>query len=110
MAGYIRRPEAAQLTRRSLLAAGMFGSVGAAATTSAVTPVAEQAGVPMMATGCADDIVRPVVQRRFIFKLGPNASDVAGLVADGISGVVGKRRVAIMATTDDHGDSGLDAM
>jgi branched-chain amino acid transport system substrate-binding protein len=82
---------------------------GAASTTSALAPVAESAGVPMMATGCADDIVKPVLQRRFVFKLGPNASDVASALVGSIVGN-NKRRVAVLATTDDHGDSGLSAV
>jgi branched-chain amino acid transport system substrate-binding protein len=82
---------------------------GAATTTSAVAPVAEQAGVPMMATGCADDIVRPVVQRRFVFKLGPNAADIADLLIGTVASS-DQKRIAILATTDDHGDSGLSAL
>ncbi|GAA5193225.1 ABC transporter substrate-binding protein [Rugosimonospora acidiphila] len=83
---------------------------GSAATTSAIAPVAEQASVPMMATGCADDIVKPVPQRRFVFKLGPNASDVAAVLTNNIAHAGGVDRVAILASADDHGDSGLAAM
>ncbi|HEY2670740.1 MAG TPA: ABC transporter substrate-binding protein [Rugosimonospora sp.] len=82
---------------------------GSAATTSAIAPVAEQAGVPMMATGFADDIVTPVLARRFVFKLGPNASDVATILMGSLTTTPAKR-IAILATTDDHGDSGLAAM
>lgn len=82
---------------------------GAAATTSAVAPVAEKAGVPMMATGFADDIVTPVLQRRFVFKLGPNASDVATMLIGNLV-TTSAKRIAILATTDDHGDSGLTAV
>jgi branched-chain amino acid transport system substrate-binding protein len=82
---------------------------GAATTTSAIAPVAEQAGVPMMATGFADDIVTPVLARRFVFKLGPNASDVATVLMGNLATTPAKR-IAILATTDDHGDSGLAAM
>jgi branched-chain amino acid transport system substrate-binding protein len=64
----------------------------------------------MMATGCADDIVRPVVQRRFVFKLGPNASDIAETLVGSIAGNGGQKRIAILATTDDHGDSGMSAV
>ncbi|GIH12624.1 branched-chain amino acid ABC transporter substrate-binding protein [Rugosimonospora africana] len=82
---------------------------GAATTTGAIAPVAEQAGVPLMATGFADDIVLPTLQRRFVFRLGPSASDVAAMLIGHLVTTPAKR-VAVLATTDDHGDSGLTAV
>jgi branched-chain amino acid transport system substrate-binding protein len=80
---------------------------GAGATATAMAPVAEQAGVPMISTACADDIVKPVVQRRFVFKLGPDAADVAGMLTDYLANTRHASRIALLATADDHGDSGV---
>ncbi len=80
---------------------------GSGATASAIAPIAEQAGVPMISTAFADDVVKPVVQRRFVFKLGPDAADVAGILTDYLANTRHLSRIALLATADDHGDSGV---
>ncbi len=84
-------------------------TAGATATANAIAAVAEQASVPMVAANASDGLVRPVVQRRFVFKLQPNASDIAEILVDSVVGA-GKRKIAVLATADDYGDGGLAAL
>jgi branched-chain amino acid transport system substrate-binding protein len=84
-------------------------TAGATATATAIAVVAEQASVPMLAANASDGLVRPVVQRRFVFKLQPNASDVAAALVDSVV-AAGRRKIAVLATADDYGDAGLAAL
>ena len=84
-------------------------TAGTTVTANAIAAIAEQASVPMLAANAADGLVRPVVQRRFVFKLQPNASDIAETLVDALASS-GKRKVAVLATADDYGDSGLAAL
>ena len=93
--------------------AGIIG--GALASTSiAMADVVEPHGVPMLATCAADSVIRPAGSRRFIFKLGPNAVDVAQLMRDAFNrdsgNAVAASRIAILAQANDHGEAGLDAI
>jgi branched-chain amino acid transport system substrate-binding protein len=82
---------------------------GIASTAKAMAPIAEQQKTPLLATACADSILRPIANRRFVFKLGPNASDVASLLTGAIR-EQGLTRIAIVAEAGDHGDSGVAAV
>jgi branched-chain amino acid transport system substrate-binding protein len=84
-------------------------TAGATSTSNAIATVAEQASLPMLAANGADSIVRPVVQRRFVFRLPPNAADVAAALVDAIL-QRGMRKVAVLAAADDNGDAGLAAL
>jgi branched-chain amino acid transport system substrate-binding protein len=84
-------------------------TAGATATANAIAAVAEQASVPMLAANASDGLVRPVVQRRFVFKLQPNASDVAEILMDSVV-AAGAHKIAVLATADDYGDAGLAAL
>jgi branched-chain amino acid transport system substrate-binding protein len=84
-------------------------TAGGTSTSTAIAAVAEQASVPMLAANGVDSLVRPVVQRRFVFKLPPNAADVAARLMDAITGR-SMRKVAVLATADDNGDAGLAAL
>jgi branched-chain amino acid transport system substrate-binding protein len=82
---------------------------GTAATAKAMAPIAEQQKIPLLATASAETILRPIANRRFVFKLGPNAADVADMLSQTIR-QQGLGRVAIVAEVGDHGDSGAAAM
>jgi branched-chain amino acid transport system substrate-binding protein len=84
-------------------------AAGATATANAIADVAEAASVPLLAAYGTDNTVRPVPQRRFVFKLMPNAADVAGRLVDAIAANSG-RKVALLATADDYGDTGRAAV
>jgi branched-chain amino acid transport system substrate-binding protein len=82
---------------------------GAATTAKAMAPIAERQKVPLLTTASADSILQPITNRRFVFKLGPNAADVAVLLSGAIRDQ-GLKSVALLAETGDHGDSGVAAM
>jgi branched-chain amino acid transport system substrate-binding protein len=80
-----------------------------AATSAAMSPIAEKRQVPMISLAAADNIVRPVPNHRFVFKLGPDAANVADLlVARLAAGQVSS--IAILAEASPHGDAGLAAV
>jgi branched-chain amino acid transport system substrate-binding protein len=90
--------------------AGIIGG-GLATTSIAMAGVAEPHGVPMVSTCAADSVVAPAPNRRFVFKLGPNADDVARLMRgafdrDGTT----VTRVALLAQAGDHGEAGVQAI
>ena len=93
--------------------AGIIGG-GLAATTVAMAKIAESHGVPLLSTSAADSVIQPAASHRFIFKLGPNASDVAALlrtalVREGRNGPA-LTRIGLLAVANDHGDAGVDAV
>jgi branched-chain amino acid transport system substrate-binding protein len=105
-------PTAAKSVAQELIAdERVIGLVaaGATATANAIADVAEAASVPLIAAYGTDNTVRPVPQRRFVFKLMPNAADVAGRLVDAISANSG-RKVGLLATADDYGDTGRAAV
>jgi branched-chain amino acid transport system substrate-binding protein len=88
-------------------ALGIIGG-GLASTSVAMAGVVEPRGVPLLSTSAAESVIRPQSgSRRFVFKLGPNASDVAGLMRTQLAH---KSKVAILAEASDHGDAGVAAV
>jgi branched-chain amino acid transport system substrate-binding protein len=71
--------------------------------------VAEQRKVPLLCLSSGDDISLPLPQRKFIYKLGPNASDVATVISRECRRL-GLTSVAVLASADGHGQSGAAAM
>jgi branched-chain amino acid transport system substrate-binding protein len=65
--------------------------------------------VPLITLDAADDVVRPVAERRWVFKLGPNAGDNADRLSQGIA-ADGARTVAVIATGDPYGRTGAREM
>ncbi len=98
---------ARQFAADSTVVAIIGGST--AATARAMAPIAEQQKMPLLSTASADSILQPITNRRFVFKLGPNAADVAGILVGAIRDQ-GLNRVSIVAEATDHGDSGLAAV
>ncbi len=83
---------------------------GALANTSvAMSAVAEKRQIPMVSLAAADSIVKPVPQHRFVFKLGPNAANVAELIAQQLADNH-LTNIAVMAESSPHGDAGLAAL
>jgi branched-chain amino acid transport system substrate-binding protein len=105
-------PAVAGPTAQSMITGNRVAGIvagGSSATANAIATVAEKAGVPTVSTAFAENVVKPVVQRRFIFKLGPDSADVAGMLTDYLRGR-NLTRIGLLATADDHGDSGVAAV
>jgi branched-chain amino acid transport system substrate-binding protein len=105
-------PQRAAAITRSLIATHNVTAViggTTAATSLAMAPIAEQLGVPMLSLSAAGAITTPIASRQWVYKLGPNAGDVATVIA-GVLRATGKSAVAIMATSDPHGDDGVQAL
>jgi branched-chain amino acid transport system substrate-binding protein len=80
-----------------------------AATSAAMSPIAEKQQVPMISLAAADNIVKPVPKHRFVFKLGPDASNVAELIATQLE-AQHSMNIAVLAEDSPHGDAGLAAL
>jgi branched-chain amino acid transport system substrate-binding protein len=91
------------ITQRVL---GIVGG-GLASTSIAMAAVAEPHSVPMLSTSAADSVIQPLSDHRFVFKLGPNAGDIAELMRGKLAGLA---KVAVLASANDHGDAGLAAV
>ena len=65
--------------------------------------------IPTVALASSAAITDPVAERRYMFKLAPNAADSAGALTTELR----RRsidRVALLQTADDYGQEGLDAL
>ncbi|RZU73208.1 receptor family ligand binding protein [Micromonospora kangleipakensis] len=71
--------------------------------------VAQKLQVPFLSFAAGDDIVLPLAQRTYIYKLTPDAGDVARRLARLIDSQR-LRRIALLAADGLHGDSGVRAM
>ena len=61
--------------------------------------------IPTISLAASDEVVDPVAERRFVFKLGPNSRDSnAHLTAE--LKRTGAKRVGVLAVDDDYGNSG----
>ncbi|WP_446212611.1 ABC transporter substrate-binding protein [Micromonospora sp. IBSANI012] len=78
-------------------------------TAMAVVGVAQRLQTPFVSLAPGDGIVLPLTQRTFIYKLTPDAVDVARQLARLISSR-GLERVALLAADGLHGDSGVRAV
>jgi branched-chain amino acid transport system substrate-binding protein len=103
--------QASQMVRTLANQRGVSAIVGASgATTSiAMAPVAETLSTPMLSLSAAGAVTDPINDRRFVFKLGPDASDVAKDIVDAITSNR-RARVAVMASDDPHGTDGIAAL
>jgi branched-chain amino acid transport system substrate-binding protein len=109
-------PTTAAAIAQQFLAEKVSGIIGGglANTSIAMVGVAEPHGIPMLSTADAGTVISPSANHRFIFKLGPNPSDVATLLLTGLrrDGQDGKAppRIGVLAAAGDHGDAGVDAV
>lgn len=65
--------------------------------------------IPTIALATSDAVANPVAERRYVFKLGPNADDNASALA---SELIRKnvRKVALLRSDDDYGREGATAL
>ena len=92
--------------------AGIIGG-GLAGTTIAMAKIAEQHGIPLVSTSAADAVIAPAANHRFIFKLGPNAADVATLLRTALDregSTTPLTKIGVLAGANEHGDAGLEAV
>ncbi|MFJ8576915.1 ABC transporter substrate-binding protein [Micromonospora sp. NPDC093277] len=99
--------QATELTERTQVHALVGGT--STETSMAIVEVAERLQVPFVSLAAGDDIVLPLAQRTYIYKLTPDAVDVARRMARLIESL-GIRRVALLAAAGSHGDSGVRAV
>jgi branched-chain amino acid transport system substrate-binding protein len=74
-----------------------------------VAKVIEDAHLPTVSLAPATAVARPVTDRQYVFKLGPNAQDSAAALATELRRA-GVRKVALLATDDVDGTDALSAM
>lgn len=78
-------------------------------TSMGIVNVAQEQQVPFLSLAPSDDILAPLPDRTYVYKLTPDASDVAWVMAPLIAAQGGKR-VAVLASAGTHGDSGVRAV
>lgn len=89
------------------LAAIIMGSCSECAI--GATKTVNDKGVSTVALAPASEVANPVAERRYVFKLAPNAADsAAALVAEMKRKAIGK--VGLLHTADGYGQDGLRAM
>ncbi|WP_310375408.1 ABC transporter substrate-binding protein [Catenuloplanes atrovinosus] len=75
-------------------------------TSTAISDVAQELQVPFVSLASADDILTPLSERTYTFKVTPDARDVAQALAD----EMGRQEIAkasILAGAGRHGDAGV---
>ncbi|GGM22862.1 MULTISPECIES: ABC transporter substrate-binding protein [Micromonospora] len=65
--------------------------------------------IPTIALAASSEVTNPVAERRYMFKLAPNAADSAAVLVDEL-GRSGIRRVALLHSDDNYGREGLTAL
>ncbi|MEU5565657.1 ABC transporter substrate-binding protein [Micromonospora musae] len=65
--------------------------------------------IPTIALATSSAVANPVADRRYVFKLGPNAADSASALATELSRK-GVRKAALLHSDDDYGREGLLAL
>ncbi|MGW4501255.1 ABC transporter substrate-binding protein [Micromonospora sp. NPDC004336] len=98
---------ATELAREAGVHALLGGTM--AETSVALATTAQRERVPFVSLGFGDGIVLPLAQRTYVFKLTPDAGDMARRLARLIASQR-LRRVAVLAGHGLHGDSGVRAM
>lgn len=99
--------QASDLVRREQVHALVGGSL--TETSMALVGIAQKLQVPFLSLAFGDDIALPVAQRAFVYKLTPDAGDMARRLAHLISSQQ-LSRVAVLAAAGPHGDSGVQAL
>ena len=75
---------------------------------AASAPEAEQRGVPLVSLAAVDPAT-PAEERRFLFKVGPNAEDNAAALVAELTRSGDVSTVGLVATDDEYGEAGVDA-
>jgi branched-chain amino acid transport system substrate-binding protein len=100
--------QATEMAQRDQVHAIIGGTT--AETSQSILQVAQSEQVAFLSLASADDIVFPLAQRTFIYKLTPDAYDVARLMTVSLKDALQAKRVAVLAGAGAHGDSGLAAV
>jgi len=101
---------------RSLTNVGAFANNPAVAAivmgtcAECVSKVADTVKIPTIALAPAGNVVLPIAKRRWIFKVGPNASDNAAALTAEITADRANKKVGVLYTDDAYGKEGLDAL
>ncbi|SNT01035.1 branched-chain amino acid transport system substrate-binding protein [Asanoa hainanensis] len=66
--------------------------------------------IPAISLAAAGAVASPVAERRFMFKLGPNANDNAAALAAELSRTPALRKVGLLYTADGYGAEGATAL
>ncbi|MFI7425746.1 ABC transporter substrate-binding protein [Micromonospora sp. NPDC049836] len=99
--------QATDLIQRTQAHALIGGTL--AETSMAIIDVAEELRTPFLSLAAGDGIALPLAERTFVFKLTPDAAEVARRLAR-LLGTLEIRRVALLAADGLHGDSGVRAV
>ncbi|MGC4804470.1 ABC transporter substrate-binding protein [Micromonospora sp. DT233] len=99
--------QATELIRRGGVHALLGGTL--TETSAAIVEVAQQLQTPYVSLAHGDGIVLPLAQRTYIYKLTPDAADVARRLARLIASQ-GLERVTLLAASGLHGNSGVRTM
>ncbi|HTF07624.1 MAG TPA: ABC transporter substrate-binding protein [Asanoa sp.] len=86
----------------------IMGSCGQCAVNAAKT--LNQKAIPAISLAAASAVASPVAERRFMFKLGPNANDNAAALAAELHRTPGLRKLGLLYTGDGYGAEGLEAL
>jgi branched-chain amino acid transport system substrate-binding protein len=106
------RPEtAAQQATELIQKENVHALIGGvlAETSLEMVNVAQTEQVPFISLGSADGIVTPLTARTYIYKLQPNAADVAKMMA-ALVGDLGLSKVGVIYSSGSYGKSGLAAV
>lgn len=99
--------QATELTTTENVHALLGGAL--AETSLAIVPVAQQQRVPFVSLASADSVAVPLSERTFVYKLTPDARDVARALA-GFIRSQRHERVGLLAGPGVRGDSGVRAV
>ncbi|GAA1884976.1 ABC transporter substrate-binding protein [Asanoa iriomotensis] len=106
------RPEtAAQQATELVGKEGVHALMGGimAETSLEMLKVAQTEQVPFISLGSADGLVTPLAQRTYIYKLQPNAEDIARMMADLASGQ-NLRKLGVLYSGGAYGKAGIAAL
>ncbi|WP_428961957.1 ABC transporter substrate-binding protein [Micromonospora fluostatini] len=98
---------AAEFAAREDVCAMLGGTL--AETSTAIAETAQQQRIPFLSLASGDGIVQPTAGRTYVYKLTPDADDVARRLAELVRDQ-GLRQVALLASDGLHGRSGRQAM
>jgi branched-chain amino acid transport system substrate-binding protein len=78
-------------------------------TSLSIVKVVQEEQVPFLSLASSDDVVIPLPDRTYVYKLTPDATDVAELMVPAIRSL-NVTRIAVIASAGAHGDSGVRAI
>jgi branched-chain amino acid transport system substrate-binding protein len=105
-------PDAAgQITQQLIDDDKVSAIIGGTTVETALSMIAvvEPRKVPLLCLSSGDEISLPLPQRKFVYKLAPNASDVATVLAASLKAQQ-FTSVAVLAGSDGHGEAGVSAL